>query len=182
MKYDLGELIQNDEKFKKFQTQYYTSIKYLATTHRLKLSLEYLECSQERLKIKDIFIYKTCLEMAIITYSACFNNSKALLKISDKINNILNGNKILKQTHDKVMYYRDKVLAHQDKVDELGYHIDLLKNDDDIILEFPFLLKFKFDNNDQKNFHNLIIKVHDYLDSERQKHDKKFKQDLSEIL
>jgi len=181
--YKFQDLINEDPKFKKLEAKYHLSVKYHATTHRLKLSLEYLNTAIERLRINDIFIYKTCLEMSIITYAACFNNSKSLLKDNYiPVNNILKDDLELIKLHEKIKYYRDKIIAHQDKVKELDYDIYIIQEDDSIEFEFPFLLKLEITNAERDNFKKIIVEIHDYLDLKRQTHDEQLKKDVKTIL
>ena len=179
----LKEIIKHTDILKKIESQFFISSKYHATTSRLKLSLNYLEEAKLKFDKKDVFAYKALLEMALITYSACFNNSKLLLKESHiPLNEILTKDDLLKNTDRKVKYIRDKILAHQDKVDELNYDINVIFTDDKVTeFNFPFLTKLDFNMNDITNFKNLIIKVHNYLDIKRKKHDDKLLIEIKKI-
>jgi len=179
----LRTLVKQNSEAKKIEESISKSHKYHATTSRLKKAIQYLDEAFKRFQIKDVFAYEALLKLAIITYWACFSKSNLLLK-NIPINDILKGQPDLYKTHEKVEHLRDKIIAHQDKTDELTYDVDLEFSSccNKIIgLAFPWSEFLKFNTTDMKKFHQLIIIVHDYLDKERQDHDYKLIERLREL-
>ena len=180
----LIKLVKQDTDAKKFEESIFRSHKYHATTSRLKNALRYLEEAIQRFKIKDAPAYEALVKLAIITYWACFSKSNLLLK-NIPINDALKEQPDLFKTHEKVKNLRDKMIAHQDKTDELIYDVDLEFSScchKILGLSFPWLEKPKFGTSDIEKFWQLIIIVHDFLDKERQDHDNKLIERLREVF
>ena len=180
----LRKLVKQNSEAKKLEESIFRSHKYHATTSRFKNAFRYLDEAIKRFRIKDVLAYEALVKLAIITYWACFSKSNLLLK-SIPINDILKGQPALSKTHKKVNKLRDKIIAHQDKTDELLYDVNLEFSScchKIVGLSFPWSENPKFDTSDIEKFRQLIIIVHDFLDKERQDHDNKLIKRLREAF
>lgn len=150
--------------------------KYNATSIRLKHAHGLVEEAYSRLKKEDILGYKNSAHLAIITYCACFNKSKLLAKID--IHDIVGSNLTLNKTHQKVLYLRDKLIAHLDKIEEIEYEVDLVFSEDGkeiATYETPFFEEAGINIDFLDNLKKLIQMSIDYIDP-------LFKQSIQRLL
>ena len=180
---NLKEFLEQNKIFDKFKCDYYLSQKYHATTHRLKIAYENAKLAKCFFNIRYFYLAEVLYRDSIINYMGCFKKSKLLLK-EINIYNIIKDEKLI-DLHKRVERSRDKIIAHQDKVNELKYEIEVKINNNGIVekFEFPFLTTIGLNfEEDLENFIKLIKEIYNYLDEERKKHDEDFIKRINECI